>query len=125
MTASGDDRLDVSHVRAVIHVDDADIGRQRLASGNVLNLLDDTAVASADIEIVFNGAAIWALTRQSALTAELARLQARGVALLACNDSMRTAGVTVDQLIPNVTVVPSGISHLVGRQHEQWAYIRP
>lgn len=125
MTASGDGRLDVSHVRAVIHVDDADVERQRLASANVLNLLDDTAVVSADIEIVFNGAAIWALTRQSALTTELAGLQARGVALLACDNSMRAAGITIDQLIANVTVVPSGISHLVRRQHEKWAYIRP
>jgi len=125
MTANRDNLADVDHVRAVIHVDDADPERQRLAAGNVANLLDDTGFASADIEIVFNGAAIGALTGQSALTAGLAGLQARGVVLLACHNSMRTAGITVDQLIPNATVIASGISHLVRRQHEKWAYIRP
>jgi intracellular sulfur oxidation DsrE/DsrF family protein len=125
MKISRDDRLRVNHVRVVIHLDDADIERQRLASDNVMNLLDDEGIASADIEVVFNGVAIWALTDQSALSAELARLRARGVVLLACKNSMRNAGISVDQLVPNVTVVSSGISHLVRRQHERWAYIRP
>jgi len=125
MKISRGDRLRVNHVRVVIHIDDADIERQRLASGNVMNLLDDEALASADIEVVFNGAAIWALTGRSALSAELTPLQARSVVRVACNNSMRKAGISVDQLVPNVIVVSSGISHLVRRQHERWAYIRP
>jgi intracellular sulfur oxidation DsrE/DsrF family protein len=125
MKTSRGDRLRVNHVRVVIHVDDADIERQRLASGNVMNLLDDAGPASTDIEIVFNGAAIRSLTGQSVLSAELAPLQARGVVLVACNNSMHNAGISVDQLIPDVVVVTSGISHLVRRQHEGWAYIRP
>ncbi|MGC8627077.1 MAG: DsrE family protein [Acidimicrobiales bacterium] len=111
--------------RAVVHVDDADLQRQRLALGNVANLLADTDMAGARVEVVFNGPAISALAVGSVLAADLSALAARGVGLLACSNSMAAAGISNAGLVPGVTVVPSGISHLVRRQHDGWAYVRP
>jgi len=120
MPAQHDDRL-----RAVVHVDEASVERQHLAIGNVANLLDDIGAAGAQVEIVFNGPAISALTLQSALAGDLAALRARGVGLVACHNSMAAAGLSSGDLMIGVSVTPSGISHLVRRQHDGWAYVRP
>jgi len=115
-----DDRL-----RVVVHVDEARPDRQHLALGNVANLLEDVAAAGVLVEVVFNGPAISALAVGSALAGDLAALRARGVVLLACNNSMIAAGLAIGDLMVGVTAIPSGISHLVQRQHDGWAYIRP
>jgi intracellular sulfur oxidation DsrE/DsrF family protein len=120
MPAQREDRL-----RVVVHVDEASVERQRLALGNVANLLDDADAAGAQVEIVCNGPAIAALTVESALATDLSALRARGVGLLACHNSMAAAGLSNEDLMIGVTVIPAGISHLVRRQHEGWAYVRP
>ncbi len=113
------------HLRVLVHVDEAILNRQRLALGNVANLLDDAASPGVEIEVVFNGPAISALSLQSSLAGDLAALGARGVGLVACHNSMVSAGISSEDLITGVTVVPSGITHLVRRQHDGWAYVRP
>jgi intracellular sulfur oxidation DsrE/DsrF family protein len=112
-------------LRVVVHVDEASVDRQHLALGNVANLLDDIDAAGVQVEIVFNGPAISALTVESALAADLSALRARGVGLLACTNSMVSAGLSNEDLMIGVTIIPAGISHLVRRQHEGWAYVRP
>ncbi|MGC9220475.1 MAG: DsrE family protein [Solirubrobacteraceae bacterium] len=112
-------------VRVVVHVDDASADRQRLALGNVANLLADVGPGDAAVEIVFNGPAISAVTASSALSGELSSLRARGVEILACHNSMVAVGIKSNDLFSGATVVPSGISHLVRRQRDGWAYIRP
>jgi len=82
MPAQRDDRL-----RVVVHVDKASVDRQHLALANVANLPDDIDAAGVQVEMVFNGPAISALTVESALAADLSALRARGVGLLACNNS--------------------------------------
>jgi len=120
MPACADDLL-----RVVVHVDEASVDRQHLALGNVANLLDDIDAAGAQVEIVFNGPAISALTVESGLVEDLSALRARGVGLLACHNSMAAAGLSSGDLMIGVTIIPAGISHLVRRQHDGWAYVRP
>jgi len=112
-------------IRVVVHVDEASGDRQRLALGNVANLLNDIGEDLAVVEIVFNGPAISALRAGSELLDELSALRTRGVGLLACNNSMVAAGISSDDLLPGAVVVPAGISHLVRRQQAGWAYVRP
>jgi uncharacterized protein len=51
-------------------------------------------------------------------------LQKAGVHLVACANSMRVAHLTVTDLVPNTTVVPSGIVEIVRKQEEGWSYIK-
>ena len=55
----------------------------------------------------------------------LAEAQTAGIRLRVCRNSMRSAGVDDDRLAPGAVVVPSGVGHLVARQFEGWAYLRP
>jgi intracellular sulfur oxidation DsrE/DsrF family protein len=120
VTHSNDDAM-----RVVIHVDDPSPERQRLALGNARNLLDDVGEDAVAVEIVFNGPAISALSVGSEFSDELVSLQTRGVELLGCHNSMVAAGLLREDLLVGATVVPSGIAHLVRRQGDGWAYVRP
>lgn len=109
----------------VVHVDEASADRQRLAFANVANLLDDRGGDALAVEVVLNGPGIGAVESTSPFAAELAALLGRGVVVLACANAMRSRGVSSGDLLEGVGVVPAGISHLVRRQHEGWAYVRP
>lgn len=112
-------------LRVVVHVDEASIDRQRLALGNVANLLNDLGDANAEVEVVLNGPSISAATKGTELSGGLKLLGARGVTFLACSNSMHAAGIEVGDLDDVFGVVAAGITHLVRRQHEGWAYVRP
>lgn len=109
----------------VIHLDEAGPDRQRLALGNVVNLLDDCDPAPVTVEVVTNGPGVSAVVFTSPVAGEVGSLLARGVAVLACAHSLRSQGIALGELLEGVRVVPAGISHLVRRQFEGWAYVRP
>lgn len=111
--------------RVVIHVDEAGPDRQRLALGNVANLLHERGPEAVTVEVVTNGPGIGAVVSSSPVAVEVGRLLAQGVTVLACANSLRSQGVLPGDLLAGVAVVPSGISHLVRRQVEGWAYVRP
>jgi intracellular sulfur oxidation DsrE/DsrF family protein len=83
-----------------------------------------TALPKATIEIVIQGPAVAALTGDGALAGPVAEVLERGVAVLACQNSMRSAAVDSAELFPGVGTVPSAVAHLAVRQWENWAYIR-
>jgi|ACXJ01.1.fsa_nt_gi Uncharacterized conserved protein, COG1416 len=109
----------------VFHVDEDSLERQRLALGNVLNLLNDLGNNRVDVEVVFNGPAIISASRTSTLAIEFKRLRIKGVKFLACANSMEYARMKKEDLDDAFTMIPAGISHLVQRQCEGWAYVRP
>jgi intracellular sulfur oxidation DsrE/DsrF family protein len=111
--------------RVVIHMDDDRPERQHLALGNVVNLLNDIGDRSVDVEIVVNGPAISSAAAGSPLRDHFAALHGRGVRLIACANSMKTADMSKKDMATVFEIVPAGISHLVRRQHEGWAYVRP
>ncbi len=74
---------------------------------------------------MFNGPVILAVTATSGLVPDLSMFRTRGVLLLACNNSMAAASLSGTDLMPGLTVIPAGISDLVRRQHDGWAYVRP
>ena len=55
---------------------------------------------------------------------ELSGLAGRPVQVLACANSLRSAGLEADQLQGGVSVVPAAVAHLSTRQFTGWAYVR-
>ncbi len=111
--------------RVVVHLDESDPNRQRLAVANLANLLDDLGDQQVVAELVANGPGLDAVLTTSTIGAELDALMVRGVAILACANTLRARHRSTADLLPGTEVVPAGISHLVRRQHEGWAYVRP
>lgn len=79
----------------------------------------------AEIELVAQGAVVVALASRTPGSSELvAGLEASGVAVAACRNSLVSAGLTVDELYEGVGSVASAVAHLVERQRDGWSYVR-
>jgi uncharacterized protein len=93
---------------------------------NIENLLADLGEGNVQVELVVNGEGIMALLRVPGQNAsKVERLASRGVRFLACDNSLRAMDVAQEALLAGVEVVSSGVGHLVHRQAEGWAYLRP
>ena len=80
---------------------------------------------TTQIEVVFHGNAILAVTSGSSLHLDkLKRDMQRGVAFAVCNNSMRRLKVEPSRIVPGVTIVPVAILELVKRQEQGWSYIK-
>lgn len=81
------------------------------------------------IDLVVQGPSVAFLRGGSVLEADLTALrgpagQGGHVHVLACGNSMRSAGVEADDLHTEVSMVPAAVAHLAVRQFDGWAYVR-
>lgn len=76
------------------------------------------------MEAVIQGPGVVHLAQGSESDEDIGAAIASGVRVLACGNSLRSAGVPAEDLLPGVEVVPAAIAHLAERQWSGWAYIR-
>jgi intracellular sulfur oxidation DsrE/DsrF family protein len=48
-----------------------------------------------------------------------------GVAMAACQNTMRNMSLTPQDMLPQIGYVPSGVGELLKKQQQGWAYVRP
>lgn len=78
-----------------------------------------------EVEIVVQGPSVTRLAAPAEDSARITELLGTGrVAISACANSLRSAGVEVSELAPGVRDVPAAIAQLARRQGEGAAYIR-
>nr|WP_243206494.1 DsrE family protein [Neobittarella massiliensis] len=77
------------------------------------------------VEIVANGPAVQAYTAPGSQIARMQSLAVRGVVFIACQNALRSNGISTQALPGFVHTVPAGIAELVDRQEEGWAYVKP
>jgi intracellular sulfur oxidation DsrE/DsrF family protein len=111
--------------RIVIQVSDADPGKWNLALNNARNLQEDVGAANVDIEVVAYGPGIGMLKLESPVAARIGDARKAGVRFLACENTMRGQKLTKDDMSPDVGYVPAGVTEIMTRQNEGWAYLRP
>ncbi|MHB1011223.1 MAG: DsrE family protein, partial [Propionibacteriaceae bacterium] len=108
----------------VLHLTETSEDKQRAVLRNALNLVPEVA-PDTPIELVVHGPAIsLALPGQGTADA-LAEALSAGIILVVCRNSMRSQNLDQRDLLPGTVVVNSGVGHLVARQGEGWAYLRP
>ena len=76
------------------------------------------------VELVVQGPAVGRLTAAQGPTEQLPALMDAGIAVQACGNSLRSAGVSAEELAPGVGVVSAAVGHLARRQWAGWAYVR-
>ena len=111
--------------RVVVQVSEADPARWNLVLNNVKNLQDDLGANNVTIEIVAYGPGIGMLKFDAPTNSRVTDVVKAGVLVQACENTMRNQKLVRADMHPNVTYVPAGVTRIVQRQREGWAYLRP
>ena len=111
--------------KIVIQVSDNDPAKWNLALNNAKNLQDDVGAANVDIEIVAYGPGIGMLKLESPTAARITEAMKANVKVLACENTMRAQKLTRDDMQSAINYVPAGVTEIMTRQSEGWAYLRP
>jgi uncharacterized protein len=111
--------------KVVFQVSDNDPAKWNLALNNARNVQADLGKDKVEIEIVAYGPGLAMLKAESKVAARLAEALDNEVALLACENTMTNTKVTKADMYGGISYVLAGVTHIMKRQREGWAYIRP
>ena len=111
--------------KIVIQVSDADVAKWNLALNNAKNLQDDVGAANIDIEIVAYGPGIGMLKLESPAATRIAEAMKANVKVIACENTLRAQKLTRDDMLPAISYVPAGVTEIMTKQSQGWAYLRP
>ena len=111
--------------RVVIQVSDNDPAKWSLALNNAKNVQQDLGKDKVQIEIVAYGPGLGMLKAESKVADRLAQALDDNVGLLACENTMTNTKVSRNDMYGGIAYVKAGVTHIMKRQREGWAYIRP
>lgn len=111
--------------RVIFQVSDADPAKWNLALNNARNVQEDLGKDRVQIEIVAYGPGLAMLKADSKVADRLAGALDNSVGLLACENTMTNTKVTRADMYGGIAYVKAGVTHIMKRQQEGWAYIRP
>lgn len=110
--------------RVVFQVSDADPMKWNLTLNNTRNAQAELGAEHVTIEVVAFGPGIAMLLADSAAAERVADAVKAGIAVYACENTMRGQKLTRPQMLATVGYVPSGVAHLIRRQADGYAYLR-
>lgn len=111
--------------KVVLQVSDSDPGKWNLALNNARNIQHDLGKDNVDIEIVAYGPGLPMLKADSKVAGRLAQALDDSIALLACENTMHNTKVTRADMYGGIGFVKAGVVHIMQREREGWAYVRP
>ncbi len=111
--------------KIVIQVSDGEVSKWNLALNNAKNLQEDVGAANVDIEIVAYGPGIGMLKLDSPAATRISEAMKANVKIIACENTMRVQKLTRDDMLPALSYVPAGVTEIMTKQSEGWAYLRP
>jgi len=112
--------------RLLIAVSDNDPGRWNMVMNNVKNAQEDVGGADKiDIEVVAYGPGINMVKSESPVATHIAELVKSGVKVEACENTMKAFKLEKSQMLTTVSYVPAAVTHIMKKQEEGWAYVRP
>ena len=111
--------------RVIFQVSDNDPAKWHLALNNARNVQQDLGKDNVQIEIVAYGPGLAMLKADSKVADRLADALDSSIGLIACENTMQNTHVARAQMYDGIAYVKAGVTHIMKRQQEGWAYIRP
>ena len=111
--------------KVVFQVSDNDPAKWNLALNNARNVQADLGKANVQVEIVAYGPGLAMLKAESPVSARLAEALDGSIGLLACVNTMESTKTPKSDMYGGIGYVQAGVTHIMKRQKEGWAYIRP
>lgn len=109
----------------VIQVSDGEMKRWVLAIGNARNVQDALGRGGVAIDLVAYGPGIDMLKWDSTVNADIDDLVARGIRVVACENTMLGQKLSRDDMHPKAVFVKTGLLAIMERQEQGWSYVRP
>jgi intracellular sulfur oxidation DsrE/DsrF family protein len=110
--------------KVVIQLNTADTASWSGVIGNIKNI-QKVWPNNLNIEVVVHGKALNFLVKdRSHLALEIDTLVKKGVCFNACENTMQKHSINKDMLLPNVTIVSSGIAEIILKQEAGWSYLK-
>lgn len=115
--------VDQEKHRVIFQVTKGENSDQQQVIGQLNNIL--RALPNAEIEVICHGTALpLVLHAESQVAAGVTDLLGRGVVFAACENTMRRAKASKEDLISGVITVPSALAEIILKQEQGWAYIK-
>ena len=111
--------------RVIFQVSDNDPRKWNLALNNILNVQEDLGKGNVEIELVAYGPGLPMLKLESEVSNRIADALARGVNVVACENTMLNTKVKREDMLPNIGYVKAGVVELMVKQQQGYSYIRP
>jgi intracellular sulfur oxidation DsrE/DsrF family protein len=111
--------------RVILQVSDNDPSKWNLTLNNARNVQEELGKDNVQIEIVAYGPGLEMLKSESKVADRLAGALDENIGLIACENTMTNTKVTKDDMYSGIAYVKAGVTHIMKRQREGWAYIRP
>ncbi|WP_460503533.1 DsrE family protein, partial [Hymenobacter agri] len=114
------------HYRAVYQLDSDDPKLINQTLHNMKNALDDPRLkGKLELELVVFSRGTTVFKKDQPYEADVLALQQAGVVLAQCANSMKAYKLTKDDMLPYISIVPTGNGELIIRQAEGWALVHP
>ena len=115
-----------SHYRAVYQLDSSDPKLINQTLHNMKNALEDPRLkGKLELElVVFSGGTV-VFKKDQPYEADVLALQQAGVILAQCANSMKAYKLTRDDMLPYISVVPTGNGELIICQTAGWVLVHP
>ena len=126
-TSNGPSQNNVANkiTKVLIQVSDNNPKKWNLALNNAENVQHDLGKSNVDIAIVAYGPGLPMLELQSITANRISNAIARGVKVIACENTMRKDKLTKDDMLANLSYTKSGVVYLVKKEAEGYSYIKP
>ena len=111
--------------KVVFQVSDADPAKWNLTLNNAKNVQDDLGADAVQLVIVVYGPGIGMLRQDSVAGNRVGDALKKGVAIVACENTMTTQKLVKEDMLPHIGYVKAGVVELMKKQQEGYAYIRP
>ncbi|PXX37849.1 DsrE family protein [Undibacterium pigrum] len=115
----------VQKSRVVFQVSDGDSKKWDLALNNVRNVIKDMGKDNIEVEIVAYGPGIDMFKFESPAASRIDEVIKLGAHVVICENTMRAQKITKADMLDNLEYVEAGVSQLIKRQQQGYAYIRP
>jgi intracellular sulfur oxidation DsrE/DsrF family protein len=111
--------------KLLIQMSEADPAKWNMALNNAKNVQDELGAANVDIEIVAFGPGIHMIKFDSAANSRVSEAMKAGIAIVACENTLRNLKISKSDIIAGASYVPAGVVQIMRRQGEGWSYVRP
>ena len=114
------------HYRAVYQLDSSDPKLISQTLHNMKNALDDPRLkGKLELElVVFSGGTV-VFRKDQPYEADVLALQQAGVILAQCQNSLKAYKLTKEDMLPYISIVPTGNGELIIRQADGWVLVHP